>query len=137
GSISLNIANIGGLQNALDLKADISQIPTNYITTNTTQTGLTGNKTTSGTWTFNSQINTANHGNSSQWNTAFGWGNHSGLYALVGRSIIAGNGLSGGGTLAANRTITLGTPSAIGLSTTNSVTSTSHTHALDASTTTV
>src|SRR5690606_13651711 len=49
----------------------------------------------------------------------------------------AGNGLSGGGTLAANRTITLGTPSAIGLSTTNSVTSTSHTHALDASTTTV
>lgn len=70
------------------------------------------------------------------WNTAFGWGNHSGLYALVGRSIIAGNGLSGGGTLAANRTITLGTPTAIGLSTTNSVTSTSHTHALDSATTT-
>ena len=65
----------------------------------------------------------------SNWNTAFGWGNHSGLYALVGRSITAGNGLSGGGTLAANRTITLGTPSAITLSSTNSVTTSSHTHA--------
>lgn len=50
------------------------------------------------------------------------------------RTITAGNGLSGGGSLAANRTITLGTPSPVGLSTTNSVTSTSHTHALDSDT---
>lgn len=45
------------------------------------------------------------------------------------RSIAAGNGLSGGGNLTANRTLTLGTPSAITLSSTNSVTTSSHTHA--------
>lgn len=46
------------------------------------------------------------------------------------RTITAGNGLTGGGDLTANRTLTLGTPSDITNSTTNSVTSTSHTHAL-------
>ncbi|CCE94654.1 hypothetical protein SFHH103_00150 [Sinorhizobium fredii HH103] len=45
-------------------------------------------------------------------------------------TLTAGNGLTGGGDLAANRTFTLGTPSDITNSTTNSVTSTSHTHAL-------
>lgn len=45
------------------------------------------------------------------------------------RTITAGNGLTGGGNLTANRTITLGTPSAITLTSTNSVTSSSHTHA--------
>lgn len=45
-------------------------------------------------------------------------------------TLTAGNGLSGGGTLAANRTITLGTPSTLSGSTTNAVTSTSHTHEL-------
>ena len=44
------------------------------------------------------------------------------------RTISAGNGLSGGGSLASNRTITLGTPSTITGSTNNSTTSTSHTH---------
>jgi hypothetical protein len=46
------------------------------------------------------------------------------------RTITAGNGLTGGGDLSANRTLTLGTPSDITNSTTNSLTSTSHTHAL-------
>ncbi|MFQ6238603.1 hypothetical protein [Sinorhizobium meliloti] len=46
------------------------------------------------------------------------------------KQIIAGNGLTGGGTLAADRTLTLGTPGDITNSTINSVTSTSHTHAL-------
>jgi len=46
------------------------------------------------------------------------------------RTITAGNGLTGGGDLSANRTLTLGTPSSITNSTANSVTSTSHTHAL-------
>lgn len=49
----------------------------------------------------------------------------------VSRSIVAGNGLSGGGVLNANRTITLGTPSTITASTANSTTGTSHTHNLD------
>src|SRR5690606_8632978 len=45
------------------------------------------------------------------------------------RTITAGNGLTGGGNLTANRTITLGTPGAITLSSTNSVSTNSHTHA--------
>lgn len=50
-------------------------------------------------------------------------------YVPTSRTLTAGNGLSGGGNLTANRTITLGTPSAITLSSTNSVTTSSHTHA--------
>lgn len=46
-------------------------------------------------------------------------------------TITAGNGLTGGGTGAANRTLTLGTPSDINGATTNSVTATSHTHAIN------
>jgi hypothetical protein len=46
------------------------------------------------------------------------------------RNLTAGNGLTGGGNLAGDRTFTLGTPSAITDSSTNSVTSTSHTHSL-------
>lgn len=46
------------------------------------------------------------------------------------RVIAAGNGLSGGGDLSANRTVTLGTPGTITTSTTNSVSATSHTHAI-------
>lgn len=47
-------------------------------------------------------------------------------------SISAGNGLTGGGNLTANRTISLGTPGTLSGSTTNSVSSSSHTHALSA-----
>lgn len=50
-------------------------------------------------------------------------------YVPTSRTLTAGNGLTGGGTLTANRTFTLGTPSAITSTSTNSVTSTSHTHA--------
>lgn len=46
------------------------------------------------------------------------------------RTITAGNGLTGGGNLTANRTLTLGTPGTITGSTTNSVSGSSHTHAL-------
>lgn len=60
---------------------------------------------------------------------------HTGNYDALGiapesRTITAGNGLTGGGDLSTNRTITLGTPGSITNSTSNSVTSTSHTHAL-------
>ncbi|MGA9651865.1 hypothetical protein [Pedobacter sp.] len=47
------------------------------------------------------------------------------------KQIIAGNGLTGGGSFGVDRTITMGTPSSITQSSTNSVTSTSHTHAID------
>ena len=50
--------------------------------------------------------------------------------ASKGRTITAGNGLTGGGNLTTDISITLGTPSTITGSTTNNVTSTSHTHAI-------
>lgn len=46
-------------------------------------------------------------------------------------NLTAGNGLTGGGNLSASRTVALGTPSQITAGTTNSVTTTSHTHAID------
>lgn len=49
--------------------------------------------------------------------------------ANISTTISAGNGLIGGGSLAANRTITLGTPSSVTLSSTNIVTLDGHTHA--------
>lgn len=51
-------------------------------------------------------------------------------------TINGGNGLTGGGSLASNQTISLGTPSSIGADSTNSVTQTSHTHAIDKASTT-
>src|SRR5690606_22335191 len=45
------------------------------------------------------------------------------------RSLTAGNGLTGGGDLSANRTFTLGTPGSTTLASTNAVTASSHTHA--------
>ncbi|WP_176884983.1 hypothetical protein [Dyadobacter soli] len=55
----------------------------------------TGNATFSGTIS-------ASGGNSGNWNTAFSWGNHSGLYVPVARTVSAGTGLTGGGALSAN-----------------------------------
>jgi len=46
------------------------------------------------------------------------------------RLLTAGDGLTGGGNLSADRTFTLGTPTTLTTSTTNAVTATSHTHAL-------
>jgi hypothetical protein len=52
----------------------------------------------------------------------------------VERTIIAGNGLSGGGSLNADRTLSLGTPSTLSGGTSNSVTGASHTHAISVAT---
>jgi hypothetical protein len=46
----------------------------------------------------------------------------------TGVTLTAGNGLTGGGNIAANRTFTMGTPSTLTTTTTNAVTATSHTH---------
>lgn len=51
--------------------------------------------------------------------------------AASATTISAGDGLTGGGSLAANRTLALGTPSTITPSTSNDVTASSHTHALN------
>lgn len=50
-------------------------------------------------------------------------------------TLTAGDGITGGGDLTANRTFTLGIPSTITGSSTNSVTPTSHTHEVDNATT--
>ena len=57
--------------------------------------------------------------------------------ASVNTSITAGNGLTGGGTLAASRTLALGTPGTITASSTNAVQATGHTHAIDKASLTV
>lgn len=50
--------------------------------------------------------------------------------AATATTISAGVGMTGGGSLAANRTITMGTPSTVTGASTNSATGTTHTHAL-------
>ena len=57
--------------------------------------------------------------------------------ASVNTSITAGNGLTGGGTLAASRTLALGTPGTITASSTNAVQAAGHTHAIDTASLTV
>lgn len=78
-----------------------------------------------------SWIEVIHEGNLDSQATSLGFIKSSSLsgYVPTARTITAGNGLTGGGNLTANRTITLGTPSAITLSSTNSVTTSSHTHA--------
>ncbi len=56
----------------------------------------------------------------------------SATYVPVTRQIFAGNGLTGGGTLGANVTLELGTPSTLSSTTTNSALADSHTHAITA-----
>ena len=48
-----------------------------------------------------------------------------------GKTISAGNGLTGGGDLSTNRTIDMGTPGTVGVGSSNIATADSHTHALD------
>lgn len=58
-------------------------------------------------------------------------------YVPLVTRIIAGNGLTGGGDLTANRSLVLGTPSTISAVTTNLVSAESHTHAIDKASTSV
>jgi hypothetical protein len=53
------------------------------------------------------------------------------ITAIKDRTITAGNGLTGGGDLSQNRTITLGNPGTLTGSTNNTATSNSHTHAVN------
>ena len=60
-----------------------------------------------------------------------GLGNVSNVLQAASTLVLtAGNGLTGGGNLTANRTFTLGTPSTLTTATANAVTATSHTHAV-------
>lgn len=67
------------------------------------------------------------------WHTVYHTGNlDASSLVTTARSISAGNGLSGGGNFTTNRTISLGTPGTLSGSTTNNVSTSSHTHALSA-----
>lgn len=70
---------------------------------------------------------------STNWDTAYGWGNHASAgYALASRTISEGAGLAGNSyDLSANRTLAMGTPSSITSTSTNSASGTTHTHAAD------
>lgn len=57
-----------------------------------------------------------------------------GRYALRGRSMAAGNGLTGGGDYTADRTITLGTPSSITADSENAVGRETHSHYISSTT---
>lgn len=81
--------------------------------------------------TLNQQLNAkANQSDIGRINTAID------QRALKLNQVTAGNGLTGGGDLTESRTITLGTPSTISSTTTNSVTNNSHTHLIETATTT-
>lgn len=54
-----------------------------------------------------------------------------GTYVPQTTQVIAGDGLTDGGALSGDVTVTMGTPSTLGTATTNNVTATSHTHAIN------
>jgi hypothetical protein len=89
---------------------------------------LNGNATTATTLATARTLTVGNTGKAFNGSANASWSLTEIGAASLSQSILAGNGLTGGGTLAADRTITLGTPSTLSNSTTNSVTATSHTH---------
>lgn len=105
--------------NGLSGGGDLSANRTFALGTPSTITGATANSVTTTSHTHSLTLTAADV------NGFLGY-----TAASTAVSVIAGNGMTGGGTLAASRTITLGTPSPITNSTTDSVTSTSHTHSL-------
>jgi len=54
----------------------------------------------------------------------------SATYVPLTRQVVAGDGLTGGGALSSDVTITMGTPDTLTAATSNAVTATSHTHAI-------
>lgn len=124
---NLTIADLAGVPTARVLTAGNGLTGGGDLTANRTftlgtPTGITGTSTNSVTATSHTHDITLT---ATDINGFLGY-----TPANVSRSIIAGNGMTGGGTLSADRTITMGTPGNITNSTTNSVTTTSHTHAL-------
>lgn len=142
------VANVTGLQAALDAKAAASHV---HTITNVTglQTALDG-KQASGSYAAATHTHTI--ANVTGLQTALDGKQASGSYAAASHvhtiaqvtslqtsldakangttTITAGNGLTGGGSLAANRTLTLGTPGTISDTSTNTAAADTHTHAV-------
>ena len=64
--------------------------------------GVTKSAIGRGIWT-DGTITTTSHGNSSQWNTAYGWGDHSGSYLPIGGGTVTGDLTIAGGDLTINK----------------------------------
>lgn len=131
------IADINGLQTALDTKLGTASTAASAAKLSTARTiTLTGDATGSVAFdgTANVSLSVAVVDNSHLHSIANVSGLQTALDAKAAETIqvIAGNGMTGGGTLAANRTITMGTPGTLSGSTTNTVSATSHTHAINA-----
>lgn len=120
--------------------ATFPSIPAGTVTSVSGGNGLSGSVTSSGSISLGTPgtlsgsttnaVQTSSHTHALSTNLSAWDGVTVASKADSARTITAGNGLSGGGNLTANRTITLGTPGTITNSTTNSVSSTGHTHAL-------
>jgi hypothetical protein len=84
----------------------------NYYNNNTIIYTPTAGKVGVGTTNPTSKLSvngdiSATGGTSTNWNTAYGWGNHLGLYVPVGRTVSTTSPLSGGGALSANLTLSM------------------------------
>ena len=104
------ISNVDGLQTALDAKPDILASGYNGTYNIPIHTGgdLYTSPTAGGVTITGSsgQISTPSHGNSSQWNTAYGWGNHASAGYITGNQTITLSGdVSGSGTTSINVTV--------------------------------
>ena len=64
--------------------------------------GVTKSMIGRGIWT-DGTITTTSHGNSSQWNTTYGWGDHSGSYLPIGGGTVTGDLTIAGGDLTINK----------------------------------
>ena len=109
-----------------DISASAAIVDTKLATISTA--GKVSNSATTAT-----SANTANAIVARDASGNFTAGTITGTATDCSRSVLAGNGITGGGALSADRTITLGTPGTLTGTTANAVTSTSHTHAITVS----
>jgi hypothetical protein len=115
------VANVTGLQAALDAKAAASHVHTIANVTGL-QTALDG-KQASGSYA--AAVHTHAIADITSLQTSLN------AKANSATNVTAGNGMTGGGALTASRTLTLGTPGTLTKTTTNAATVGSHTHAID------
>lgn len=127
----INIAHIPDLSGTYATKTWVNQqgFVTSSGVTSVAMTAPTGLSisgspiTSTGTLalTFTSGYSIPTTAKQDNWDTAFGWGNHATAgYAMGTTNIIAGNGLTGGGTLAADRTLSIQLQSNSGLAVSSS-----------------